>query len=67
MVRGFILSLAATGLLLSGCNESTAPQPAAPQTTSKEGGVKVRAPGVNVDVNRDGSQKKVDVNVDVNK
>jgi hypothetical protein len=62
MFRGFIVALAAGGLMLTGCNE-----PTAPQTTGKEGGVKVRAPGVNVDVNKDGSHRKVDVNVDVNK
>jgi hypothetical protein len=64
MFRSIILSLAAAGFLMTGCNESTAPQ-----TTGRDGGIKVRAPGVDVDIQKNGTQpqKKVDVNVDVNK
>jgi hypothetical protein len=62
MFRSILLSVAATGFLMTGCNESTAPQ-----TTGREGGIKVHAPGVDVEVNKPGTEphKKVDVNVDV--
>lgn len=69
----FTLAILACGLLLTGCNErgaSPAPYsntPAPTQAAEREGGVKVRAPGVSVDVerkDREGDGKK-DVNVDV--
>jgi hypothetical protein len=58
MLRALVLSLAACAFVLTGCNESTAPQ-----TTNREGGIKERAPGVDVDIEKDGTRKKVDVDV----
>jgi hypothetical protein len=60
-MRSLLLGIALLFLVL-GCNQS-APTVNEKTTPAKEGGVKVRAPGVNVDVGKEDGKRKVDVEV----
>ena len=60
------LALVVCTLLLSGCTTDSAPPSALKGVTAPDG-VRVNAPGVNVDVkrDRDGTERGVNVDVDV--
>jgi hypothetical protein len=63
MLRSILLAAFST-LLAIGCESSTPTEPV-PQNPERNGEIKVRAPGVKVDVGR-GDKKKVDVDVQPN-
>jgi hypothetical protein len=50
-------------ILTLGCSQSAPTGDGKQTTTEREGGVKVRAPGVNVDVGKSDGKRKVDVEV----